>query len=77
MSNSTDNLNQMLNTLLQLYYFSSGTSFYFVYDFCLFKNLSTQVSYALRYLPACVAAVVFTLIISVRYVQPVLQRALG
>ena len=34
-----------------LYYVSSALSLYFPYDFCLYKNMSAEVSYLLRYLP--------------------------
>ena len=34
-----------------LYYVSSALSLYFPYDFCLYKNMSAQVTYLLRYLP--------------------------
>ena len=36
--------------LQQLYYVSSGLSFYFVYDFCTFVT-SALASYLLRYIP--------------------------
>ena len=34
-----------------LYYVSSALSLYFPYDFCLYENMSAQVTYLLRYLP--------------------------
>ena len=43
---------------LQPYYISSALSFYFVYDFCLYNNMSPLVSYSIRYLPLSLAMIV-------------------
>ena len=44
----------------QLHYVSSASSFYFVYDFCLFGEMSAVVAYSLRYLPLFIAALTIT-----------------
>ena len=44
----------------QLYYISSALSFYFIYDFCLYSNMSPLVSYFLRYLPFFLAIATVT-----------------
>ena len=41
----------------QLYYVSSALSFYFIYDFCLYSDMSPIVSYFIRYLPLLLAIV--------------------
>ena len=53
---------------MQLDYFSSGTGFYFIYDFCLSSHLTTIHSYLLRYIPVMVASLVYILIRIIRYV---------
>jgi hypothetical protein len=43
-----------------LYYISSALSFYFIYDFCLYSDMSPLVSYFLRYLPLFLAIATVT-----------------
>ena len=50
----------------QLYYISSALSFYFIYDFCLYSNMSPLVSYFLRYLPLILLAITATAVLSIR-----------
>ena len=45
----------ILSLLFQLHFVSSALGFYFVYDFCLYSNMSPLVSYFIRYVPAFVA----------------------
>ena len=45
---------------------SSGLSFYFVYDFCLYPNMSPLVSYFIRYLPLFTAIIVCPIILAIR-----------
>ena len=47
---------------------SSGLSFYFIYDFCLYHGMSAPVSYLLRYLPLSLALVTCSTILVIRYV---------
>ncbi len=53
---------------LQVYYVSSGLGLYFVYDFCLYSNMSPIVSYFLRYLPLIIATIVCTTFALLRWV---------
>jgi len=53
--------------LSQMYYVSSGLSFYFIYDFCLYHGMSAPVSYLLRYLPLCTALVTISTVMVIRY----------
>ena len=52
----------------QAYYMSSGLSFYFIYDFCLYHGMSAPISYFLRYLPLSVALVTSSTVLVIRYV---------
>ena len=45
---------------------SSGLSFYFIYDFCLYHGMSATVSYLLRYLPLSVALVTCSTVLVIR-----------
>ena len=47
---------------------SSGLSFYFIYDFCLYHGMSAPVSYLLRYLPLSVALVTCSTVLVIRYI---------
>ena len=47
---------------------SSGLSFYFIYDFCLYHGMSAAVSYLLRYLPLSVVLVTCSTVLVIRYV---------
>ena len=40
---------------LQLYFIGSASSFYFVYDFCLYEGMSALGGAALRYIPLLLA----------------------
>ncbi|CAI8057064.1 hypothetical protein GBAR_LOCUS31079 [Geodia barretti] len=42
--------------LLQLYFVGSASSFYFVYDFCLYNGMTSLGGSALRYLPLLTGA---------------------
>eukprot|EP00731_Ephydatia_muelleri_P010299 Em0005g885a len=53
--------------LTLLYYVSSSLSFYFVYDFCLYSNMSPLVSYFIRYLPLFTAVIVCPIILAIRH----------
>ena len=53
----------------QLYYISSALSFYFIYDFCLYSNMSPLVSYFLRYLPLILLSITATVVLSIRYIK--------
>lgn len=53
----------------QLYYITSGLSFYFIYDFCLYSNMSPLVSYFLRFLPLLILIITATVVLSVRYIN--------
>ena len=57
----------IFNEILQLYFFGSGTGFYFVYDFCLYGNMSSGVAYFLRYLPLFVGILVCAPLVFGRY----------
>ena len=48
--------NVVVMFLLQLYFIGSATSFYFVYDFCLYDGMTTLGGSALAYLPLLTAA---------------------
>eukprot|EP00731_Ephydatia_muelleri_P010295 Em0005g881a len=50
-----------------LYYVSSGLSFYFVYDFCLYSNMSPLVSYFIRYLPLFTAIITCSITVAIMY----------
>jgi len=52
----------------QLHFASSATGFYFVYDFCLYGNMSALVSYTIRYLPLLVALLLCPVVILLRCV---------
>lgn len=53
----------------QLLFAGSATGFYFVYDFCLYGNMSALVSYTIRYLPLLVALLLCPVVILLRCVQ--------
>ena len=53
--------------LFQLHFISSALSFYFVYDFCLYSNMSPLVSYFIRYLPFLVAVLLFPAVFMTRF----------
>ena len=61
-----------ISILLQLYFVGSASSFYFVYDFCLYGNMSSEVAYLLRFLPLCVAVLTCTLLLIARYITALL-----
>ena len=50
----------------QIYFVSSGLSFYFIYDFCLYDGMSALVSYLLRYLPLGVAFIICSTVLVIR-----------
>ena len=52
---------------LQLLFASSATGFYFVYDFCLYGNMSALVSYTIRYLPLLVALLLCPVVVLLRW----------
>ena len=51
----------------QLYFVGSGFSFYFVYDFCLYDGMSSQMAYFLRFIPLFVALLTLTLTMFIRW----------
>ena len=53
----------------QLHFVSSASGFYFVYDFCLYGNMSALVSYTFRYLPLCVMLLLCPLVVLLRCVR--------
>ena len=53
----------------QLHFVSSASGFYFVYDFCLYGNMSALVSYTFRYLPLCVVLLLCPLVVLLRCVR--------
>jgi hypothetical protein len=57
----------------QLYFISSALNFYFVYDFCLYENLSPVVSYFLRLLPFLEALLLLPPVAIFRWVCEVLS----
>ena len=52
---------------MQLYYVSSGLSFYFPYDLCL-NRVSPLASYTLRYLPFFLAVIAIGVLLTIKYV---------
>lgn len=54
-------------TLTQLYYITSGFSFYFIYDFCVFHGASPLVIYFLRFLPFFISLILCPLSLVIRY----------
>ena len=48
---------------LQLYFLGSASGFYFIYDFCLYNNMSSEMAYFLRYIPLFVGVLTSTFII--------------
>ena len=51
---------------VQVYYVSSGLSFYFIYDFCLYHGMSALVSYLLGYIFLGVALIVCSVVLVIR-----------
>ena len=51
----------------QALYVSSALSFYFAYDFCLFRDLLAELSYFFRYLPFLVSIALSIAILFLRY----------
>ena len=49
----------------QLQYISSATSLYFPYDFCLYSEMTTVISYSLRYIPFLLTVVISTIVYTV------------
>ena len=47
---------------IQLHYVSSATSLYFPYDFCLYSEMTTLVSYSLRYTPFLLAIIISSIL---------------
>ena len=52
----------------QLHFVSSASGFYFVYDFCLYGNMSALASYTFRYLPLGVVLLLCPLVVLLRCV---------
>ena len=44
--------------LLQLYFLGSASGFYFIYDFCLYDKMSSEMAYFLRYIPLFVGVMI-------------------
>ena len=42
---------------------SSAVSFYFAYDFCVFRGLSAEYSYLLKFLPFCITTVLCIVVV--------------
>ena len=55
--------------LLQLYFISSASSFYFVYDFCLLDGLHPLLAYLFRYTPLFIAILVCPSLLIIRYTE--------
>ena len=51
---------------VQVYYVSSGLSFYFIYDFRLYHGMSALVSYLLGYIFLGVALIVCSVVLVIR-----------
>ena len=48
---------------LQLYFLGSASGFYFVYDFCLYDKMSSEMAYFLRYIPLFVSVLTYTVVL--------------
>ena len=48
---------------LQLYFLGSASGFYFVYDFCLYDKMSSEMAYFLRYIPLFVGVLTSTFVV--------------
>jgi len=55
------------NFVLQLHFLGSVLSFYFPYDFCLYRKIDPLISYFIRFLPLIVALFVVPITYQLRY----------
>ena len=55
---------------LQLYFLGSASGFYFIYDFCLYDKMSSEMAYFLRYIPLLVGVLISISVL-------IAQRGLG
>ena len=46
-----------------MYFLGSASGFYFVYDFCLYDKMSSEMAYFLRYIPLFVGVLISTFVV--------------
>ena len=46
-----------------MYFLGSASGFYFVYDFCLYDKMSSEMAYFLRYVPLFVGVLISTSVV--------------
>ena len=63
----------ILQIHLQLYYLGSASGFYFIYDFCLYDKMSSEMAYFLRYIPLFVGVFVVTIVAVTKRVLKVIK----
>ena len=58
---------------LQLYFLGSASGFYFIYDFCLYDKMSSEMAYFLRYIPLFVGVFAVTFVVVTKKVLKVIK----
>ena len=48
----------------QMYFLGSASGFYFLYDFCLYDKMSSEMAYFLRYIPMFVGVLISTTVVT-------------